>query len=198
MAIVCATFAIGAFANVWWHPGDGALSLLTGLVFGAAPIVYLTWFRPRTIAAMWWLPFELGPVRNALVRLVGQAPVRRPVFDPVDEVVLVCSYDRSDRSVSVTRICGEDYAALADGMQTFVMVETFSLRSRGPELVARRVEPWALILDDQCAPVVAEPMRSPEAEVDADQEQLMAETGLLLATGDDVRVLSEQLSRAVP
>jgi hypothetical protein len=93
----------------------------------------------------------------------------------------------------VTRIRGEDYAALADGMQPCLMVETSSLRTRGPELVARRVEPWAPILDDHCVPVVAEPMRSPEAELDADQEQMMAQTGLLLATAGEVRVLSDQV-----
>jgi len=149
------------------------------------------------IAAMWWLPYELGPARDALVRLVGQTPSRRPMFDPVDEVVLVCRYDLSGPDVSVTRIRGEDYAALADGTQPFLIVETFRLRTRGPEVVARRVEPWALILDDHDAPVAAEPMHPPEAELDADQERMMVETGLLLATSDDVRVLSDQLSRAV-
>ncbi|MCR6488307.1 hypothetical protein M8542_36300 [Amycolatopsis sp. OK19-0408] len=197
-ASVGAAVAIGAFANAWWHPAAAAPSLLVGAVFGAEAIVHLIWFRPRVIAAMWWLRYEVGPARDALIDLVGQTPSGCPIFDPVDEVVLVCRYDWSSPDVSVTRIRGDDYAALADGTQEFLIVETFHLRARGPEVVSRRVEPWALILDDHYAPVAAKPMLPPEAELDADQERTITENGLRFATSDDVRVLSDQLSRAVP
>ncbi|MFG1645555.1 hypothetical protein ACGFMK_35185 [Amycolatopsis sp. NPDC049252] len=197
MTAIFGMAAIGAFVKACWGPPEAAPALLMGAVFAVEVLAYLKFLRPRMIVAAWWLPYEIGAARDSLVQRVEQAPSRRPVFDPVDEVVLVCRHDRSCREMSVTRIGGEDYAALAAGIQTFLMVETFSFEARGPELVVHRVEPWALILDDHCVPIVAEPMRSDEAAPDGDQERTMRRTGILFATHDEVRGLSDQLGRAV-
>ncbi|MFJ7213610.1 hypothetical protein [Amycolatopsis sp. NPDC098790] len=197
LTVISGVAAIGALANAWWHPGDAAPTLLISAVFGGEVISCLTFVRPRTIAAAWWIPYEIGPARTALVQLIEQSPSQRAVFDPVDEVVLICRHDRLRREMSVTRIGGEDYAALVAGIQSFLVVETFSLRARGAELVAHHLEPWALILDDRSNPIAAEPIRPVEAPHADQQKRLADRTGLLFATTDDVRILSAQLCRAM-
>lgn len=96
------------------------------------------------------------------------------------------------------RVSGEDYLALAERAQSFLLAETFLLATWGPRLVSRRVDLWTMTLDPWGVPLTADPVPAPDDKPRASGKRIIARAGLTLATPEDVRVLGDQLARAVP
>ncbi len=192
-----AVYGVASVAAASWLPLDARLNVLASLIVLVACLLYVMWFRPRMVAAVWWARYEVGAVHGVLVTLIERVPHRRSLFDPVDEVVLSCRNGEQNRDLEVTRIRSADYAAVAEGTQSFVMIETFYLTSWGPKLVSRRADPYTMTLDVSCIPVSAEAVPVTGNEPTATENRLMAQAGLPFVTAEDVRVLADQLARAV-
>ncbi|MFI5589389.1 hypothetical protein ACIA5G_30345 [Amycolatopsis sp. NPDC051758] len=94
-----------------WLPPDLRTSALSGLI----AVVFALLYAAHRIAASWRAAYEVGADFSVLVGLIKQGPHRRSLFDPVDEVVLVCRNGAKRRLLEVMRVSGEDYLALAEG-----------------------------------------------------------------------------------
>ncbi len=136
-----AAYGVACLVDLPWPPPDARTSVHTSVTVLVGAVLYVAWLRPRIAAAFWWTAYEVGAVHGFLVTLVKQVPHRRPLFDPVDEVVLVCRKRGRIKGMEVMRIRGDDYMAIAERSQSFLIVETFCLTTWGSRLVTRRVEP---------------------------------------------------------
>lgn len=197
--VFVAASAVGGVVNLvaqLSQPSDARTNVATSLIVLVGALLYVVWLRPRLIAAG-WSAYDAGSGHRLLATLIKQAPHRLPLFDPVDEVVLVCRTRARNSDLEVVRIRGEDYAAIALGAQAFLLVETFRLVAWGSRLVSRRVDPWTLTLDESCRLLTADPIPVSGGEQHCGDGRIGANAGLLFAAPEDVRVLAEQLARAV-
>jgi hypothetical protein len=193
-----AAYGVVCLVDLPWPPPDARTSVHTSVIALVGAVLYVTWLRPRIAGAFWWTAYEVGSVHGLLVNRIRQVPHRRPLFDPVDEVVLVCRKRGRFKGMEVMRIRGDDYMAIAEGSQSFLMVETFFLMTWGSRLITRRVDPWSMTLNESLLPVSAHPVPAHDDEPRPRDDSIKAGTGLLFAASEDVRLLADQLARVVP
>ncbi|MFE0025125.1 hypothetical protein [Amycolatopsis sp. NPDC059021] len=147
-----------------------------------------------------WAVHDLGEEHRELVALIEATPAGSLLYDPVDDIGLICHHDSDSPERILTRITGSDVDAIHGDNRPWIMVERFRTEPGHPAVVAHRVEPHAVTLDDTGHIVGAAPMAEPpsRAEQRAAAEDMFINTAATFATAPDVRLVIRQLRRAQP